>query len=82
MSGASKRKRRCSECGTMDEFPLGFTPAEVREWCEVCRFHARHALEIDFHSRCAICIAGFWQSRLRALRILFARPELLRWEDR
>jgi hypothetical protein len=77
----ARRKLRCSECGTMDEFPGGFTQKDAADCCRVCRFHCRHSQEIDFHPRCAICIAGFWQSRLRAIRILVTHPELLRSEE-
>jgi hypothetical protein len=75
------RKLRCAECGTMDEFPGGFTQKDASKYCGVSGFHRCHSQGIDFHDRCAICIAGFWQSRLRAIRILVTHPELLRSEE-
>jgi uncharacterized protein (DUF983 family) len=72
---------RCPDCGTTGEFPASFTQKNVSDCCDVCQFHWRHSQDIDFHPRCAVCIAHLWQARLRALRILLFHPRLLREEN-
>jgi hypothetical protein len=79
MSTSTKRLR-CGVCGTKTPFS-NFTQEEVTEWCEICRYHLAHAAQIDFHPRCALCLAGFWQTRVNALRILILRPSALRRGD-
>jgi hypothetical protein len=80
MSAPTKRLR-CGVCGTKTEFS-NFTQKEVTEWCQTCRYHLAHEQQIDFHPRCALCLARYWKAQLNAIRILLLRPAALRSEER
>jgi predicted RNA-binding Zn-ribbon protein involved in translation (DUF1610 family) len=73
------KKMRCPDCGVKGEFPGDFTPTNVAEYCDVCRFHRNHDLTYDF--RCPMCIARLWLSRLQALRILLLHSATMRSEE-
>ncbi len=74
-----RRKLRCPDCGTKDDFPASFTQKNVPDYCDVCRFHFNHECAHDL--RCAVCTARLWLARLRALRILLFSRTLLQPED-
>jgi hypothetical protein len=73
-----KKKFRCSDCCTADEFPADFTQENVDSCCEVCRTHLSHISEISYSALCPICLAREWRGWWRALRILIVKAPALR----
>jgi hypothetical protein len=78
---SATEKLRCSDCGITDEYPDVVTAEDVKLYCSVCAFHRHHYQVVDYHDRCAICLARSWRSRLQALRILIFRAAVLRSEE-